>query len=439
MSVRRISSGSSIERLENRSLMSASGFDQTNLVSDQFGVAQIQDKNLINPWGIALNPAGGAFWLADNDAGVATLFSGDLNNSSLAKQSLVVNIPNGEPTGVVANTTNDFVIKDNAGHSGVAKFIFASEGGNISGWNPAVPPPAPSTNAQPAVHVDGAFFTGLAIANAGGKHFLYAADFAGGKIDVFNSQFRHDSLGHTFTDPNMPSGFAPHNIENFGGRLFVAYAQQDPAHPGHEAFGAGAGFIDEYSSSGRLIQRISSGGALNAPWGMAMAPKGFGQFGGDLLVGNLGDGHITALDPNRNFAQVGQLKNADGSVIAIDGLWSLQFGNGVSSGDSNALYFTAGPDRYQHGLFGSLRTVRDITVTPIVQNQQAVLAVEGTGDADQLSITGDATADTTTVITDGRTQVFDHLFSEIDITMKGTHSHVTLDLPGQTTVVLNGN
>jgi uncharacterized protein (TIGR03118 family) len=425
------------ERLENRSLMSATLFDQTNLVSDQPGIAQIQDKHLINPWGIALNPAAGAFWVSDNDAGVATLYSGDLKGSSLAKAPLVVSIPNGEATGVVNNTTKDFVVSDGKGHSGPAVFIFASEDGNITGWNPAVPPPAPSTHAQAATQVKGAFFTGIGNGSADGHNFLYAADFAGGKIDVFNAKFQKTTLAHSFTDPNLPKGFGPHNIQNFGGHLYVTYAKQDPAIPGHEIFGAGNGFVDEFSTSGRFIQRVASGGTLNAPWGMAVAPKDFGSFSGDLLVGNLGDGHITAFDPNNHFKSEGQLKDAEGHTIAIDRLWGLQFGNGTSAGDSNALYFAAGSDHYQHGLFGSIRVARDITVTPFAFHGASDLSIEGRGDADQVSIFGNSTADTTTVVTNGRTQVFDRLFSQIDIVLSGKHSRVTLDLPGTTSVAQN--
>jgi uncharacterized protein (TIGR03118 family) len=412
-------------------------FDQTNLVSDQFGLAQIQDKHLINPWGIAINPKGGPFWIADNDADVATLYGGDVKGTSLNKNSLVVDIPDGEATGVVFNGTSDFVVNDKHGHSGPAVFIFASEDGDITGWNPNVPPPAPSTHAQSAAEVEGAFFTGLGIGVSGGKNFIYAADFAGGKIDVFDGKFKKVSLPHSFTDPNLPSGYAPHNIQNLGNHLFVTYAKADPAQAGHEIFGAGNGFVDEFSTSGRFIRRIASNGPLNAPWGLAIAPSNFGSFSGDLLVGNLGDGHITAFDPNNNFKSEGQLKDSHGKVIAIDRLWGLSFGNGISAGDSNALYFAAGTDHYQHGTFGSIRIARTISVTPGAQGTRAFLDIDGHGDRNQVSITADVDAGTTTVITDGRTQKFDRLFSEIDIVLTGKHSHVSLDLPGTTSVQLN--
>jgi uncharacterized protein (TIGR03118 family) len=414
--------------------MSATLFDQTNLVSDQFGVAQIQDKHLINGWGIALNPKSGAFWVSSNDAGVAKLYTGDVKGSSLVKAPLVVSIPKGEATGVVNNTTSDFVVKDGKGHSGPAVFIFASEDGNITGWNPNVPPPAPSKTAQSAGHVEGAFFTGLGIGVAGGQNFLYGADFGRGKVVVLDKNFKVTKPPHSFTDPNLPAGYGPHNIENIGGHLYISYAKMDPAQAGHEIFGAGNGFVDEFSTSGRFIQRVASGGMLNAPWGMALAPKNFGSFSGDFLVGNLGDGHITAFDPRQNFKNVGQLKDAQGHTIAIDRLWGLQFGNGISSGDSNALYFAAGPNHYEDGLFGSIRVARKITVTPGIEGQ---LSINGTGDSDNVSVAEDTKAMTTTVITDGRTQVFDRVFSEIDILLSGKHSHLKLDVPGTTSVSSN--
>jgi uncharacterized protein (TIGR03118 family) len=351
-----------------------------------------------------------------------------VNGGSLKKAPLVVNIPHGEPTGVVNNTTTDFVVQAKNGQRAPAVFIFASEDGNITGWNPNVPTPAPSLNAQGAVHVGGAFFSGLAIGNAGGKNFIYAADFAGGRIDVFDGRFKQAHLGGSFNDPNLPAGLHPYNIQDLGGHLFVTYAPARGASPSVK------GAVDEFDTSGHLMRRIATGGSLNTPWGLTLAPKDFGSLGGDLLVGNLADGHMTAFDPTRNFASEGQLKDAKGATIAIEGLWSLNFGNGRSAGDSNALYFTAGPGHYEHGLFGSIRVARSITVDPHADGSRADLTVTGVGDRNQLSITADAKAGTTTVISDGRTQVFDHLFSEIDIQLSGKNSHLVLDLTGATTV-----
>ncbi len=437
MAAHRHSYRTPFEPLEKRSLMSATLFDQTNLVSDQFGIAQIQDKNLVGPNGLTFNPTSGAFWVANNGSGKATLYTGDLKNGSIAKAPLVVSIPQGEPTGAVANITNDFVVTAKNGQSGPAKFIFASENGNITGWNPAVPTPAPSISAQQAAHVNGASFTGLTMGASGGQNFIYAADNAGGKIDVFDGKFKLTTLSGSFKDSNIPQGFEPLNIKNLRGNLFVTYVQHDNGHSSRSVLDTPKGFVDEFDTSGHLIRRIASGGLLNEPMGLAIAPKAFGSFGGDLLVGNLADGRITAFDPTKNFASAGQLKNADGRTIAIDGLASLQFGNGVSAGDTSALYFTAGPGASNRSLFGSIRVARNITVTPFADGTNADLSVEGRGDTNQLSIIDDTVADTTTVITDGRTQVFDRLFSQINIQLHGKHSHMTLDLAGTTVISAN--
>jgi uncharacterized protein (TIGR03118 family) len=435
------------ETMENRRLMSTTLFDQTNLVSDQFGVAQVQDRTLINAWGISSAPTQGAFWVSSAGKNLSELYIGDVNGSAIARP-IKVNVP-GTPTGQVFNinqplmgtgNSTDFSVSDGT-NKGASVFIFATKSGKIFGWSPAVGHQIPlgggtiSDQAEVGFSSnDDAIYTGLAIGNVGNSHFLYAADFNNHKIDVINGQFHKTHLSGSFSDPNLPSGYGPHNVQNLGGHLFVTYAKEDSANPGREVFGAGKGFVDEFSTSGRLIRRVASGGSLNAPWGVAIAPKSFGSFGGDLLVGNLGDGHITSFDPSKNFATEGQLKNANGSTIAIDGLWGLQFGNGQSAGDANALYFAAGPGHYQHGLFGSIRIARDITANPFVDAGKAGLRVVGTGDTDTVSITDDVAHGITTVITDGRTQVFDHLFSEIDILMSGKHNHITLDLAGKTSV-----
>ena len=450
MSAHRNSYRTPFERLENRSLMSATVFDQTNLVSDQFGVAQIQDKTLVNAWGISAAPAAGAFWVSSAGKNLSELYFGDLNGSAIA-QPFKVNIA-GSPTGQVFNVnqplmgtgnSTDFSVTDGK-NTGASAFIFATTNGKIFGWNPAVGNQIPFGGATISNQAEVGFsssnhaiYTGLAIGNVGNSHFLYAADFKNGKIDVVNGQFKKTTLSGSFKDPSIPAGYAPFNVQNLNGHLYVTYAQQDPAHPGGRVFGLGRGFVDEFSTSGNLIRRIASHGSLNAPWGVAIAPKNFGSFSGDLLVGNLGDGHITAYDPSKNFASEGQLKNANGHTIAVDGLWGLQFGNGQSSGDANALYFSAGPGHYQHGLFGSLRIARDIKVNPFVANGRSDLSIVGTGDHDTVSITDDVMTKTTTVITDGRTQVFDHLFSSINIDLTGQHTHVKLDLSGNEAVSLS--
>jgi uncharacterized protein (TIGR03118 family) len=332
----------------------ATGFyQQANLVSDQPGVALIHDPNLVNPWGIALSPTGGAFWVANNGTSTSTLYLGDVNGSPFLKAALTVTIPGGSPTGIVFNSSSDFVVGSGAS-SGPAIFLFASQTGFITGWNPAVPPPPPSTFAQVGATAD-AVYTGLAIGTAGGANFLYAADFENGKIDVYNKDFQLVQLAGSFSDPNIPNSFSPFNIQNLGGNLYVAYAQQSHDDPDEET-GHGSGFVNVFDSSGHLLQRLILGNHMNAPWGLALAPSDFGPFSDALLVGNFGNGHIQAFDPDTGKF-LGSLADASGKPIAIDGLWGLTFGNGVTAGDRNALYFAAGPDDETHGLFGSLRFV----------------------------------------------------------------------------------
>jgi uncharacterized protein (TIGR03118 family) len=255
--------------------------------------------------------------------------------------------------------STDFTVTDGT-NSGPAVFIFASQTGAITGWNPAAGTPGGPFNislfAQAGYQAtDGANYTGLAIGNVGAAHYLYAADFHNGKIDVIDGQFHKTILAGSFTDAHLPRGYAPYDIQNLGGNLIVTYAKQNAARDGGFVAGQGKGFVDVYDTSGHLLKRVASGGALNAPSSVAMAPAGFGSFNGDLLVANAGDGHIMAYDPSHNFAFRGQLRGAQSRPITIPGLKAIQFGNGVSSGDANALYFTAAPNNGTHGLFGSLR------------------------------------------------------------------------------------
>jgi uncharacterized protein (TIGR03118 family) len=341
-----------LEAMEDRQLPSVTLFQPVSLVSDQAGHALIQDPNLINSWGIALPPTGGNFWISDNATGMSTLYTGDANGMALTKVNLNVNIPGGDPTGVVFNGTSDFVVSDGAGHSGPAVFLFASENGQITGWNPNVPPPSPSASAQTAATVPNAVFKGLTIANNGTSNVLYAADFHAGQIVTFSPSFVIQMAPTaTFVDPNLPAGYAPFNIENLGGTLYVTYALQNAA--GHDDVpGPGHGFVDAFDTSGHFLRRVASGGVLNSPWGMTIAPATFGTFGGDLLVGNFGDGTINAFNPTTG-AFVGTLSSGANHPIVIDGLWGLTFGNGTA-GSTNTLYFTAGPGGESHGLFGKI-------------------------------------------------------------------------------------
>lgn len=322
-------------------------FQQRNLVSDIAGVARITDRNLVNPWGLAAGPST-PLWVADNGTGVSTFYSGAVNGSIPRMMPLVVRIPGGAPTGVVFNPTSGFVV--HAGQaSAPANFIFDSEAGMLTAWSGAVPP---TTQAQTVATTPGAVYKGLAIAAVPKQGtFLYAADFHGAKVDVFDSKFAPVHLSGSFTDRSLPAGYAPFNIQELNGSLVVTYAKQDAA--GHDEIdGAGLGFVDVYDTSGHLVKRLVSQGRLDAPWGLALAPSSFGRFGGDLLVGNFGDGRIDAYNP-RTGRFAGQLTNQDGNPVQIDGLWALRFGNGAF-GTPNSLLFSAGIGGEGHGLLGEI-------------------------------------------------------------------------------------
>jgi uncharacterized protein (TIGR03118 family) len=327
-----------------------SGFRQTNLVADEPGVARLTDPTLVNAWGVSLSQTTGAFWVSANGAGISTLYIGDVNGSPLVRP-FAVTIPGGAPTGQVFNGTGEFRVSAGAA-SATALFIFATETGNITGWNPAIPPPPLSLAAQLGATTPGAVYTGLAIGNNGAGNFLYAADFKGKKIDVFNSTYAPTTLAGNFTDPGIPKQYAPFNAQNLGGTLYVTYAKQDK----DGNLDGGNGFVSAFDLNGNFLGRLVSHTHLKAPWGLALAPAGFGDFGGALLVGNHGDGSINAFDPDTGEF-LGKLRDESGAPVRIDGLFGLAFGNGVTAGDRNALYFAAGPNGGADGLFGSLRFV----------------------------------------------------------------------------------
>jgi uncharacterized protein (TIGR03118 family) len=302
---------------------------------------------------------------------MTSLFKGGVNGAPFIQNPGLTEVKGlGAPTGQVFNGSTQFVIHAANGDSGPALFIFVSEDGTITGWNPAVPrstatPPVPSDQAQLAVSIPDAVFKGVTIASDGTNSFLFAADFHNGKVDVFDSTFAPVTLSKgAFTDAHLPAGYAPFNIQNLGGKLYVTYGQQNSAKH-DEVDGPGKGFVDVFDVHGVLLQRLASRGPLNGPWGLALAPAGFGKFAGDVLVGNFGDGHINAFDAKGNF--VGPLRNATGAPITIPGLWGLQFGNGVSAGDKTTLFFSAGPDDEAHGLFGSL-TPANVDIVAVGSN-----------------------------------------------------------------------
>lgn len=325
------------------------------LVSNVAGAAPTHDEHLVNAWGLTAGPQT-PFWVANNGTDTSTLYNGNTG----APVGLVVSVEGG-PTGAVFNgSAADFVVTDGT-VSGAARFIFATEDGTIRGWNPAVPPPvAPATlSTATEVGVDrsdvDASYKGLAIATTADGPHLYAADFHNARIDVFRGDWNLVTDPGAFEDPALPAGYGPFGIQAIGSRIFVAYAKQD-ADAEDEVAGQSLGFVDAYDTAGHLLARVAQRGQLNAPWGLAQAPTSFGRFGGDLLVGNFGDGQINAFEelPGGRFAHAGELRNSAGGTLTIDGLWALEFGNGFAAGPTDTLFFTAGPNDEADGLFGAI-------------------------------------------------------------------------------------
>jgi uncharacterized protein (TIGR03118 family) len=320
----------------------------TNLVSDGTVPAAWTDPNLINPWGIAYSPTG-PFWVADNNAGVSTLY-----NSTGKPQPLVVTIPGfggsgGTPDGITFNSTNGFQVA--AGNkTGASAFIFSTEDGTIDGWAPSVS----TSNAIIAVNNNdggaGAVYKGLTMGSIGSSNFIYTTNFRAGDVEMYNSSF---GLVKTFTDPTVKAGYAPFNVQELDGKLYVTFALQDAAKHDDVA-GPGNGYVDVFSLNGTFLQRlVSQGGPINSPWGLDIAPAGWGKYAGDLLVGNFGDGTISVFNATTGMYD-GKLNGPDGKPIVEGDLWGLINGNGGSGGNANDVYFTAGISGEAHGLFGSL-------------------------------------------------------------------------------------
>jgi uncharacterized protein (TIGR03118 family) len=320
-------------------------YERTNLISDQAGVAQLRDPNLVNSWGLATGPTT-PLWVADNGTDVATTYRGAVNGSPVTATPTVVHITGGAPTGQLNNATNDFVVSSGS-KSGPARFIFVSENGGITGWNPTVD----MTHTIVGFTDPNAVYKGVAFAPTEDGSRLYAANFKAGTVDVFDGHFKPVHQTGAFVDPSLPAGFAPFRIAFLDGHVFVTYALQN-AQKHDDVAGPGHGFIDVYTTEGHLDRRLVRGGVLNSPWGVDLAPKGFGHFGGALLVGNFGDGLIHAFDP-RTGELLGTLRDEHHRPIVIDGLWGMHFGNGVF-GTPNALVFAAGPAHEAHGLVGTL-------------------------------------------------------------------------------------
>ncbi|HKP93107.1 MAG TPA: TIGR03118 family protein, partial [Chthoniobacterales bacterium] len=361
-----------------------SAYQVRTLLSDIPGLAPVLDPLLVNPWGIAESNTS-PFWISNNRTGTTQLVRGGAGGSPVVLNTSpqTVNIPGSLPTGVVFNATSDFQITPPGGGSPAkANFIFASITGNITAWNGSS-----GGAAQIAKNLPGHVWTGLAIGDNSGGNRLYAADFANNQIDVFDGAFNVVATTGNFADGTIPAGFAPYNIQNLGGSLYVTYAK---ASPGAAVNGPGLGYVRKFSTDGvRDASFAIDQGVLDAPWGLAIAPASFGAFSDKLLVGNFSDeGFISAYDPATGAAFVptdlndNRLIDESGNPIEIDELWSLTFGNGGNGGDSNTLYFTAGTAEEEHGLFGKI-TPTTAQATSLIQFASSDFSVfEGDGHID---------------------------------------------------------
>jgi len=367
----------------------AQHYNQTNLVADQSTTATAAqyDPNLQNPWGLTRSPSS-PWWVGDNNSGLSTLYNG-----AGAVQGLVVHIPGPKgttlsnftatPTGVVYNGTSSF---------GGSRFIFVTEDGTISAWTSGTVAALEVDNSQIPNAANGAVYKGATIASHNGNLYLYVTNFRSGRVEIYDTNFKpvkftqrdnefglsffgpflNDDFSQPFEDFEIPRGFAPFNIQLIGGSLFVTYARQDSARHDDVA-GAGLGFVDVYSTGGRLEMRLQHGPWFNSPWGAVWAPRDFGTFSNQVLIGNFGSGQIAAFDGfDGHF--VGMMEDANSNPVTIDGLWSLVFGNSAngcpatppansglpkcgSAGPYNSLFFTAGPNAEKNGIFGTLTPV----------------------------------------------------------------------------------
>jgi uncharacterized protein (TIGR03118 family) len=338
----------------------------TNLVTDDQTVnsAQITDPFLKNAWGIS-HSTGSPFWVSDNGTGVATLYQ--VNPTTNVTSKVILGSPpdpsggvvippagSGVPTGQVFNTANATA----AFNSDL--FLFVSEDGTISGWRGAL-----GTKAEVLQLADNAsVYKGTTLVSTGGHSYLLSANFRAGTIDVLKGDAGAPDLSGKFVDPNLPSGYAPFNIQILGSRIYVTYALQDAAKHDDDP-GAGRGFVTAFDTQGNFLGRVASMGTLNSPWGLVIAPSSFASFAGDLLVGNFGDGTISVFNPNPTSPGfLGQLSGADGKPIVIEGLWGLIPGNDGNGGSSQNIYFSAGPTGEVNGLFGVLQSVQSAQPVP---------------------------------------------------------------------------
>ena len=341
-------------------------YKQTNLISDIPGMAATTDPNLVNPWGLSRS-SGSPWWISDNGPGLATLDSGagaaiplgqpcpaGTNTNCVVVPTGDANTsPSGTPTGQVFNGTTDFQLTPN----NPARFIFVTEDGTISGWNGG-----PSAVIKVNTHST-SVFKGVALASSrtssgGTANFLYVADFRKGRVAVYDTNFHRVHMDEdAFDDESVPRGFAPFNVQNIGGNIYVSFAQQDSAKH-DEVDGAGLGYVDVFSTGGRLLHRLQHGQWMNGPWGMTQAPSDFGAYSHNILVGQFGGGQILVFDPVTGQFK-GTLNDASNNPITIDGLWDIAFGSGGTSGPATTLFFTAGLNDEADGLFGTITPVEN--------------------------------------------------------------------------------
>jgi uncharacterized protein (TIGR03118 family) len=372
-------------------------FSSTALVGDTAGAALVQDTNLVNPWGIAFSPTSFA-WVANNGSGTSTLYDGNGVPQPFATP-LIVSLPAAgatsfDPSGIVFNGTGGFPVT-NGTTTSTALFIFSGEGGMIGGWAPSVD----STHVI-AMYTDagGAVYKGLALAKNGTANFLYATDFHNNKVDVFDTTFAKQTTSatsFTFVDPNLPAGYAPFGImaanTGTGGatQIYVTYAQQAAPDNHDNTNGAGLGLVDVYDTNGAFVSRlVTTGGKLNAPWGMAIAPSDFGSLSGALLVGNFGDGTVNGYDPTTgNF--VGTVADSTGTAFAAPGLWGIAFGNDAHNQPHNTLFYAAGLNNEANGVYGRI----DLGAAPVLGASPVVTLTAPTG-----TVSGTTVALTATVV-----------------------------------------
>ena len=350
----------------------AQHYTQTNLVSDVMGAAQVHDPSLVNAWGLSRSSTS-PWWVANNGTGTSTLYTGTgqiipINGNGIVTIPPPKDAPAGTiatPTGTVFNGSADFVLP--APNGKAAAFIFATEDGTISGWNGG-PSAVLAVDNNDHGSANGAVYKGLTSADINGKRFLYVTNFRAGRVEVYDTNFKRVHLPEGAFDPNedsdhdgnwegrIPAGFAPFNVQNIGGSLLVTYAKQD-AKRHDDVAGDGNGFVEIFTPSGKHIGHLQHGPWMNSPWGVVWTPRDFGEFSNVILVGNFGSGWIAAFN-GFTHKFIGFMKNPDDSILTIDGLWSLAFGNGANAGPSTTLFFSAGIDGESHGLFGTLTAVK---------------------------------------------------------------------------------